>query len=112
MSVRKAKPLPDVAKATAKQPPLIETKDYFSSRFRVHPLSRGLCSMPPYSGTQSDKIAAILKAGHRTRERVLWVFNFFLMFIFERERERERQNASGLGAEREGDTESEAGSRP
>ena len=31
------------------------------------------------------------------------------MFIFERERE--RQTVSGVGAEREGDTESEAGSR-
>ena len=33
------------------------------------------------------------------------------MFIFERERERERQSVSGGGAEREGDTESEGGSR-
>ena len=38
------------------------------------------------------------------------VFYFFnVYFIFERERE--RQDASGLGAEREGDTDSEAGSR-
>ena len=35
--------------------------------------------------------------------------NIFLMFIFERERE--RQSASRGGAEREGDTESGAGSR-
>ena len=37
----------------------------------------------------------------------------FLMFIFhrERERERERQSMSGGGEEREGDTESKAGSR-
>ena len=34
---------------------------------------------------------------------------FFSMFIYFWERQ--RQNASGLGAEREGDTESEAGSR-
>ena len=33
----------------------------------------------------------------------------FLMFIFERERE--KQSVSGQGVEREGDTESEAGSR-
>ena len=33
------------------------------------------------------------------------------MFIFERERERGRQSSSRGGAEREGDTESEAGSR-
>ena len=42
-------------------------------------------------------------------------FSFFLMFIFEREREREREreqvSMSGGGAEREGDTESKAGSR-
>ena len=40
--------------------------------------------------------------------------NFFLkkcLFIFEREREREREIVSIGGAEREGDTESEAGSR-
>ena len=38
---------------------------------------------------------------------------FFLMFIFERERERQRERASMREgrAEREGDTESEAGSR-
>ena len=37
-----------------------------------------------------------------------WVdFFFFLMFIFERE----RQSMNGGGAEREGDTESQAGSR-
>ena len=35
----------------------------------------------------------------------------FLMFIFEGGRERERQRMSRGGAEREGDTESEAGSR-
>ena len=33
------------------------------------------------------------------------------MFIFERERKRERQSVSWGGAEREGDTESKAGSR-
>ena len=33
------------------------------------------------------------------------------MFIYLRERKRERQSASRGGAEREGDTESEAGSR-
>ena len=33
------------------------------------------------------------------------------MFIFERERERERESVSRGGAEREGNTESEAGSR-
>ena len=33
------------------------------------------------------------------------------MFIFERERERERQSMSRGGAEREGDTESDTGSR-
>ena len=36
-------------------------------------------------------------------------FNVYLFIFFLRERQ--RQNASGLGAEREGDTESEAGSR-
>ena len=35
----------------------------------------------------------------------------FLMFIFERERESEREHASGRGAKREGDAESEEGSR-
>ena len=33
------------------------------------------------------------------------------MFIFERERDTHTQNVSGGGAEREGDTESKAGSR-
>ena len=33
------------------------------------------------------------------------------MFIFERKREREIQSVSGGGADREGDTESKAGSR-
>ena len=33
------------------------------------------------------------------------------MFIFERERETDRQNTSREGVEKEGDTESEAGSR-
>ena len=36
---------------------------------------------------------------------------FFSIFIFERERQRERQSVSRGGAEREGDPESEAGSR-
>ena len=40
------------------------------------------------------------------------VQNIFLNFyLFLKERERERQSMSGVGAEREGDTESEAGSR-
>ena len=34
------------------------------------------------------------------------------MFISDREREREKQSMSRGGADREGDTESEAGSRP
>ena len=38
--------------------------------------------------------------------RFVFFFNFF-----ERERQRQRQSVSGGGAEREGDTESEAGSR-
>ena len=45
---------------------------------------------------------------------VLFLFllkKFFLTFIFERERDRDRQSVSGGGTEREGDTESEAGSR-
>ena len=37
---------------------------------------------------------------------------FNVYFVFERERERERQSVNRGGAEREGDTESEAGSRP
>ena len=37
--------------------------------------------------------------------------NFFLMFTFIFKRERGRQSMSGEGAEREGDTESETGSR-
>ena len=47
------------------------------------------------------------------KEVVLLFKNIFLMFIhfWERERERERESVSGGGAEREGDTESEAGSR-
>ena len=36
---------------------------------------------------------------------------FFTVYLFLRERERERQSTSRGGAEREGDTESEAGSR-
>ena len=36
---------------------------------------------------------------------------FYCLFIFEREREREKQSVSGRGADREGDTESKAGSR-
>ena len=36
---------------------------------------------------------------------------FFNVYLFLRERERERQRVSGGGAEREGDTESKAGSR-
>ena len=36
---------------------------------------------------------------------------FFLMFLFIFEGERERQSMNGGGAEREGDTESKAGSR-
>ena len=42
------------------------------------------------------------------------LFNFFFnvyLFLRERERERERMNACRGGAEREGDTESETGSR-
>ena len=49
---------------------------------------------------------------------VLWFFLFLIFFNVysflrerERERERERQSVSGRGAEREGDTESKAGSR-
>ena len=42
----------------------------------------------------------------------IYLFNFFkCLFLFEREIEREREIASGEGAERDGDTESEAGSR-
>ena len=38
--------------------------------------------------------------------------NFFLMFyLFSTERERETESEQGRGGEREGDTESEAGSR-
>ena len=39
----------------------------------------------------------------------VWVFFFFLMFIYFWDRE--RQSMNGGGAKREGDTESEAGSR-
>ena len=39
----------------------------------------------------------------------IYVFKIFLMFIFERDRQMDR--FSGGGAEREGDTDSEAGSR-
>ena len=37
---------------------------------------------------------------------------FFFNFIFERQTERQRENMNRAGAEREGNTESEAGSRP
>ena len=40
---------------------------------------------------------------------ILFFVNFFLVYLFLRQRERESMN--GGGAEREGDTESEAGSR-
>ena len=43
--------------------------------------------------------------------KFLFIFKFFLTFIYFWEREREKQSASRGGAEREGDTESEAGSR-
>ena len=44
-------------------------------------------------------------------ENIFFIFNFFNVYLFLRERERERQRASRGGAEKEGDTESEAGSR-
>ena len=47
------------------------------------------------------------------RAEDLTLTGFFLnvLFIFERERQRQRQSVREGGAEREGDTESEAGSR-
>ena len=43
-----------------------------------------------------------------TELNVIYVFNFFNIYLFLRERQ--RQSVSRGGAEREGDTESEAGS--
>ena len=42
----------------------------------------------------------------------LFLLNFLMFVFFLRERERERQSVIRRGAEREGDTESEAGSNP
>ena len=47
----------------------------------------------------------------RETHLLVYVFIFFNVFIFIFERERERQHVSEGGTEREGDTESEAGSR-
>ena len=43
--------------------------------------------------------------------RVFLIFLTFIYFLRDRERERERESVSKGGAEREGDTESKAGSR-
>ena len=41
----------------------------------------------------------------------IYILNIFNVYLFLRERERKRQSASGGGSDREGDTESEEGSR-
>ena len=54
---------------------------------------------------------------HYTSNRMAEIYKFFYLFLREREREteterqRERASMRGGGAEREGDTESKAGSR-
>ena len=66
------------------------------------------------AATPSDLVSEIVLVSYFFCIRSFSFFfslNFFLMFIFEREKERGRQSASGGRTEREGDTESEAGSR-
>ena len=57
------------------------------------------------------RVSSLGRALRAVTNQVYIKKKFFLRFIFERERETDRQNMSWRGAEREGDPESEAGSR-